>query len=146
MGAPPTADEVGQQDAEALTWQEIECQERSAELGAEYTARFAQAGAIGALERLAKRLTPEVKGRLTSKDLARVRRAYATRAFLPPGTATGRTRATAAAGLPRSGAVGEPVTRDDEETLAVVDFDFAVAIRLAVALGVSRQLGTQGRH
>jgi hypothetical protein len=75
----PTDDEVGQQDAEALARQEIARQERSAELAAEYTARFGQADSIGALERKGKELTLEVKSRLVGKDLARVRRAYATR-------------------------------------------------------------------
>ena len=75
----PTDDEVGQQDAEALARQEIARQERSAELAAEYTTRFGQADSIGALERSGKELTPEVKSHLVGKDLARVRRAYATR-------------------------------------------------------------------
>jgi len=79
QAAPPTDDEVGQQDAEALGRQEIEAQERSTELAAEYTARFAQADAVVALERLGKELTPEVKDQLFAKDLARIRRAYATR-------------------------------------------------------------------
>jgi AAA domain len=75
----PTDDEVSQQDADALHRQEQQQMEQSMELAAEYTARFAQADAIGALERLGKELTPEVKSRLSAKDLARVRRAYATR-------------------------------------------------------------------
>jgi AAA domain len=79
QAAPPTDDEVRQQDADALARQEIETQEGSAELAAEYTARFAQVDAVVALERLGKLLTPEVKSRLTGKDLVRVRRAYATR-------------------------------------------------------------------
>ncbi len=79
QAALPTDDEVGQQDAEALGRAEREQAERSAELAAEYTARFGQADAVAALERLGKQLTAEVKTRLTAKDLTRVRRAYATR-------------------------------------------------------------------
>jgi AAA domain len=75
----PTDDEVSQQDADALTRQEQQRVERSAEQAAEYTTRFGQADAVEALERLGKELTAEVKSRLTAKDLARVRRAYATR-------------------------------------------------------------------
>ena len=40
QAAAPTDDEVGQQDAEAMTRQEMERGERSAELAAEYTTRF----------------------------------------------------------------------------------------------------------
>jgi hypothetical protein len=75
----PTDDEVGQQDAEALARQETERAERSAELAAQYTARFGLADGVSALERIGKELTPQVKGRLASKDLARVRKAYAVR-------------------------------------------------------------------
>jgi hypothetical protein len=77
--APPTDDEVGQLDAEALVRQDTERVERSAELAAEYTARFAQADAVGALERVGRALTPQVKGRLVTGDLTRVRKAYAVR-------------------------------------------------------------------
>src|SRR5581483_11626214 len=48
----PTEDEIRQQDADALARQEIESQERSAELAAECTTRFAQTDAVGGLERL----------------------------------------------------------------------------------------------
>src|SRR5260370_38786029 len=47
QAAVPSDDEVGQLDAEALARQEIEQQERSAELAAQYTTRFAQAEAVG---------------------------------------------------------------------------------------------------
>jgi hypothetical protein len=79
QAAPPTDDEIRQQDADGLHRQEIEAQGRSAELAAEYTARFGQADTVAFLERLGKELTPEVKSRLLAKDLNRVRRAYATR-------------------------------------------------------------------
>src|SRR6185312_1024841 len=75
----PTDDEVGQQDAEALARQELEQEERSAELAAQFTACFGQADGVGALERIGKELTTQVKGRLAAKDLARVRKAYAVR-------------------------------------------------------------------
>jgi hypothetical protein len=79
QAALPADDEVGQQDAEALARQEIERVERSAESAAQYTARFGQADTVIALERVGKELTPAVKAQLEGKDLARVRRAYATR-------------------------------------------------------------------
>jgi hypothetical protein len=79
QAALPTDDEVGQQDAEALHRQEQKHLERSMELAAEYTTRFGQADTVAELERLGKELTPAVKGRLTAKDLARVRKAYTTR-------------------------------------------------------------------
>ena len=75
----PTDDEVGQQDATVLAKQEIERQEPLGGVGRRVHRKAAQADAIGALERLGKELTPEVKSRLLGKDLARVRRAYATR-------------------------------------------------------------------
>jgi hypothetical protein len=56
----PTDDEVGQQEAEAPHRQEREHAERSAEMAAEYTARFGLADAAGALGRLGKELTPHV--------------------------------------------------------------------------------------
>src|SRR5262249_23100945 len=79
QAALPTDDEVGRQDAEALGRAEQEQAERSAELAAEYTAHFEQAETVGGLERIGKELTAAVKAKLTGKDLARVRRAYATR-------------------------------------------------------------------
>jgi AAA domain len=75
----PTDDEVGQQDAEALARQELEHEGRSAELAAHFTACFGQADGVGALERIGKELTPQVKGQLAANDLARVRKAYAVR-------------------------------------------------------------------
>jgi hypothetical protein len=79
QAAPPTDDEVGQRDAESLARQDTEREERSVELAAEYVARFGQADAVGALERVGKELTPQVKGRLATRDLAGVRKAYAVR-------------------------------------------------------------------
>jgi AAA domain-containing protein len=77
--AVPSDDEVGQQDAEALARQETERVERSAELAAQFTAGFGLATGVADLERMAKELTPKVKGELQAKDLAFVRKAYATR-------------------------------------------------------------------
>jgi hypothetical protein len=79
QAALPSDDEVGRQDADALAQQEDDYLERSLELAAGYTARFALADAVGVLERLGKELTPEVKARMAAKDLAGVRWAYATR-------------------------------------------------------------------
>ncbi len=75
----PSDDEVGRQDAEALARQETERQDRSVELAAQYTARFGQADSVGELERIARELTTKVKAELEGKDLARVRKVYATR-------------------------------------------------------------------
>ncbi len=79
QAAVPSDDEVGRQDAEPLARQENDRVERSAELAAQYTARFAQADGVGELERVGKELTAKVKAQLEGKDLARVRKAYATR-------------------------------------------------------------------
>jgi hypothetical protein len=76
---PPSDDEVSQQDAEALARQDTEREERSAELAAQYVTRFGQADAVVAPERIGKELTPNLKGGLAAKDLARVRKAYAVR-------------------------------------------------------------------
>jgi hypothetical protein len=76
--APANEDEVGQQDAEALARQETERSERSVELAAQFTACFGLAG-IADLKRMAKQLTPAKKSQLEAKDLAHVRKAYATR-------------------------------------------------------------------
>jgi hypothetical protein len=75
----PSDYEVGRQDAEALARQELEQAVRSAELAAQFTAWFGQADGVGALERMGKELTAQVKGRLAAHDLARVRKAYAVR-------------------------------------------------------------------
>ncbi len=77
--APANDDEVGQQDAEALARRETERGLRSAELAAQYTACFGLADGVAELERMAKELTPKVKGELAAKDLAHVRKAYVTR-------------------------------------------------------------------
>ena len=53
--------------------------DRSVELASQYTARFAQADTISELERVGKELRAQVKAQLEGKDLARVRKAYATR-------------------------------------------------------------------
>jgi hypothetical protein len=72
-------DEVGLLDAEALARQEADRAQRSLELAELYASRFGLAGGIVALERVAKELTPQVKGQLAGNDLARVRKAYGTR-------------------------------------------------------------------
>ena len=72
-------DEVGVQDAEALARQEWERTRRSAEAATEYTGRFALAESAAELHRIGGELQPAVKARLTTKDLERVCRAYATR-------------------------------------------------------------------
>jgi hypothetical protein len=75
----PSDDEVGRRDAEALARQELERQQRSAELAATYTTRFGQADSVVVLEGIGKELTTRIKGQLASTDLARVRKAYAAR-------------------------------------------------------------------
>jgi hypothetical protein len=79
QAALPSDEEVGIQDAEALARQELEQAERSAELAAEYTTRFALAATVAELQRIGGELTPAVKVTLVGKDLARVRGAYAQR-------------------------------------------------------------------
>jgi hypothetical protein len=79
QAAQQTDDEVGQQDAEALARQELEREQHSVEMAAQFTARFGQADGIAALERVGKELTAAVKGQLAGADLARVRKAYAVR-------------------------------------------------------------------
>jgi hypothetical protein len=79
QASPPSDDEVGVQDAEALARQEWEGRRRSAELTGEYTERFALAETVAELHRIGGELQPAIKARLTAKDLERVRRAYATR-------------------------------------------------------------------
>jgi hypothetical protein len=79
QAAVPSDDEVGQRDAEALARQELEREQRSAEMAAQFTARFGQADGVAALERVGKELTAAVKTQLAGADLARVRTAYAVR-------------------------------------------------------------------
>jgi hypothetical protein len=61
QAALPSEEEVGVQDAEALTRQEAECGRRSADLTGEYTGRFGQADTVGALQRIGGELKPAVK-------------------------------------------------------------------------------------
>jgi hypothetical protein len=79
QAAMPSDDEVGIQDAEALARQEAEQVQRSTELAAEFTGRFALAQTIAELQRVGGELTPAVKTALVGKDLARVRSAYGQR-------------------------------------------------------------------
>jgi hypothetical protein len=62
QAAVPSEDEVGQQDAEALARQETERALRSTELAAQYTSCFGLATGVADLERMARELTPKVKG------------------------------------------------------------------------------------
>jgi AAA domain len=79
QASPPSDDEVGVQDAEALARQEWEGRRRSAELTGEYTERFALAETVVELQRIGGELRPALKAQLATKDLDRVRRAYALR-------------------------------------------------------------------
>jgi hypothetical protein len=79
QAALPSDDEVSIQDAEALARAEAEQAQRSAELAAEYTGRFALAETVTEVQRVGNGLTPAVKATLASKDLTRVRTAYAQR-------------------------------------------------------------------
>jgi hypothetical protein len=79
QAAPPTDDEVGVQDAEALARQEREHQQRSADLAGRYNTRMGEASTVADLQRVAAELTPAVKTQLVANDLMRVRGAYAER-------------------------------------------------------------------
>ena len=79
QASPPSDEEVGVQDAEALARQDAERGRRSVEMTAEYTGRFAQAETVAELQRIGGELKPVVKARLMARDLERVRRAYAHR-------------------------------------------------------------------
>jgi hypothetical protein len=79
QASPPSDDEVGVQDAEALARQDAERERRSAELTGEYTERFALAETVAELQRIGGELRPALKAQLAAKDLERVRRAYALR-------------------------------------------------------------------
>jgi hypothetical protein len=79
QAAPPTDDEVGIQDADALARQEREHAQRSADLAGQYAARMGQAATLADLQHIAAELTPAVKIRLVSQDLSRVRGVYADR-------------------------------------------------------------------
>jgi hypothetical protein len=77
--APPTEEEVGIQDAEALARREKEERQRSAELAGRFTARLEQAGTVDDLRRIGGELTAPVKARMAQPDLDRVRKTYGTR-------------------------------------------------------------------
>jgi hypothetical protein len=79
QAAPPTDDEVGIQDADALARQEREHAQRSADLAGQYAARMGEAATLADLQRLASELTPAVKVQLVANDLSRVRGVYADR-------------------------------------------------------------------
>jgi len=79
QAAPPTEDEVGVQDAEALARRDKEERQRSAELAGSFTARLEQAGTVADLQRIGGELTAAVKARMAQPDLERVRKAYGTR-------------------------------------------------------------------
>jgi hypothetical protein len=79
QAALPTEDEVGEQDAEALSHQEAERGRHSTELAGQYTTRMTQAGTIAELQQIGGELTPAVKKQFSAKDLARVRSVYVDR-------------------------------------------------------------------
>ncbi len=79
QASAPSDDEVGVQDAEALARQEWERTRRSADRTSEYTSRFALAETASELQRIGAELSAAVKKEMASKDLDRVRRAYAVR-------------------------------------------------------------------
>ena len=79
QAALPSDEEVGWHDAESLARQEWERQQRAAELAEQFMVRLRQAETVAALQQVGKELTSAVKRRLVSKDLERVRRAYAER-------------------------------------------------------------------
>jgi hypothetical protein len=78
QAALPTEDEVGEQDAEALSHQEAERGRHSTELAGQYTTRMTQAATIAELQRIGGELTA-IKQQLLAKDLARVRKVYSDR-------------------------------------------------------------------
>ena len=76
----PTDDEVGQQDAECLARQEMECQERSAELAAEYTRTLRPSRCHRCAGEAGQAIDAGGQEPVDRQGLARVRRrAYATR-------------------------------------------------------------------
>lgn len=77
--AAPSEDEVGLQDADALDREEAERGRRSVELAAAYTTRFQAADTAGQLQAIGRELTPGIKTHFTTKDLERVRKAFAAR-------------------------------------------------------------------
>jgi hypothetical protein len=74
----PTDDDVAVRDSEALEREE-QRREQSADLAADYAARIAGAGTSEELRHVGRQLTADVKARLTTNDLERVRRLYGTR-------------------------------------------------------------------
>jgi hypothetical protein len=75
----PSDDEVALRDGEALERQEEERLQRSAEVATDYAARIAEAGTSDELRQVGRQLTPDVKARLTARDLERVRNLYGKR-------------------------------------------------------------------
>ena len=69
----------GRSQLVTLERREEQRREHSAEMATDYAARIAEAGSIEELRHVAEKLTAEVKARLTSDDLDRVRRLYGTR-------------------------------------------------------------------
>jgi hypothetical protein len=75
--AAPSEDEVGLQAADALDREEMERGRRSVELAAAYTLRFQAADSAAQLQAIGRELTPGIKTQFTTKDLERVRNAFA---------------------------------------------------------------------
>lgn len=75
----PTMDETAIVDAEALSAAEHEKEIQSAELAAEFQARFTLCKTAGELEAVSKELTPQAKKRFTASDLDTVRSSYKNR-------------------------------------------------------------------
>jgi AAA domain-containing protein len=74
-----TDDEVGVQDAEALARQEREQAQQSAALAGKFTTRMSTAETVADLQQIGGELTTAVKARLTTPDLAKVRKVYGDR-------------------------------------------------------------------
>jgi hypothetical protein len=95
QAAPPTDEEVGVQDAEALARHDKEQAHRSEALAEGFTARLKQAETVADLQRIGGELTAAVKARLAPQDLAWVRKVYCERQdklkapATVPGTAQG---------------------------------------------------------
>ena len=90
--APPSDEEVGLQDAEALAREQADRDRQSGEVARRYIERFRTAQTPAELNRIGQELTAAVKARLTGPDLDRVRRAYGCRQGelqREPGTANG---------------------------------------------------------
>jgi hypothetical protein len=99
----PTDDELALRDGVALERRDEQRREQSAELAADYASRIAEADTIEQLRNVGnvgRRITAEVKVRLTADDLEQVRRRY--------GTRLAKTEGCTRRGRYRWGIVGRP--------------------------------------